>query len=174
MLVLVCGLVASSIALADEEKPAPEAPAGATETTEPAEAAEPEAAETEAADAEAAPEAVAEAEEPEEVEEEEEEESALAEYGASVGNRFLMGLDSVLTAPADPVMSAVQPDKEFDDLPLSIVLKWPVGFVQGALLMGHRASSGVLDMVFAALTPMKMLSPEPRFQIFPNVEHEEY
>jgi hypothetical protein len=163
MLVLVCGLAASSIALADEEAPAGEA----------AETADPEPAEAEAAaPAEAA--AAEQIEEVEEVEEEEEEESALAEYGASVGNRFLMGLDSVLTAPADPVMSAVKPDKEFDDLPLSIVTKWPVGFVQGALLMGHRATSGVLDMVFSALTPMKMLSPEPRFQIFPNVEHEEY
>jgi len=109
-----------------------------------------------------------------EEEAEEEEESALGEYGSEVGNRFLMGLNSILTAPADPAMSAVKPDKEFNELPLAVVTKWPVGFVQGAMLMGHRAVSGLLDITFSLLTPMKMLSPEPRFMIFPGVEHEEY
>lgn len=147
------GAVTTGDAAAPEAEPAPEESAAPEEAVAPAEADEPEA---------------------EEPEEEEAEPSALGEYGASVGNRFLMGFGSLITAPADPVMSAVKPDKEFEELPLAIVTKWPVGFVQGTLLMAHRASSGLLDMTFSPLTPMKMLSPEPRFSIFPGVEHEEY
>jgi hypothetical protein len=104
----------------------------------------------------------------------EEEDSAFAEYGKSVGNRYLMGLNSLITFPADPVMSTVQPADEFDALPLAPATKYPVGFVQGTMLSMYRASMGTLDLLFAPLTPMKMLSPEPRYMIFPDVTHEEY
>lgn len=95
-------------------------------------------------------------------------------YWSSVGNRYLIGINSIATFMADPVMSTVEPASEFDGLPLSVVTKYPVGFVQGTLLMAHRASTGVLDLAFAPITPMKMLSPEPRYLIFENAEHEEY
>jgi hypothetical protein len=105
---------------------------------------------------------------------EEQEPSALGEYGSDVENRFLIGLNSLITFPADPVMSTVEPAEEFDDLPLASATKYPVGFLQGTLLMAFRASTGLLDVAFAPLTPMTMLSPEPRYMVFPNAEHDEY
>ena len=107
-------------------------------------------------------------------EEEEEEMGPFAEYASTVGNRFLIGINSLITFPADPVMSTVEPDSEFDELPLAVVSKWPVGFVQGSMLMFYRASTGLLDFTFAVFTPMAMLSPEPRYLLFPNAEHDEY
>jgi len=100
--------------------------------------------------------------------------SGFGQYLSAVDNRFLMGINSIVTGPADPVMSTVEPRKEFDELPLAIVTKWPIGFVQGTLLGAFRTTSGVLDLVFAPLTAMSMLSPEPRYQIFADAEHEYY
>ena len=103
-----------------------------------------------------------------------EEESAWGEYGGEVGNRYLIGLNSLITFPADPVMSTAEPDSEFDNLPLAVVTKYPVGFLQGTLLGAFRASAGLLDLVFAPLTPFKELSPEPRYLVFADAQHEEY
>ena len=105
---------------------------------------------------------------------EEEEEGAFAEWGKRVGNRYLMGVNSLVTAPADPVMSTVNPPKEFDDLPLGAGTKYPAGFVAGTMLSAYRFGMGTMDLLFAPLTPMKMLSPEPRYMIFPDVTHEEF
>ncbi len=104
----------------------------------------------------------------------EEEPGPFAEYASTVGNRLLIGLNSVITFPADPVMSAIEPDEEFDELPLAVVTKWPVGFFQGSMLMIYRAYTGVLDLTFAPITPVTMLSPEPRYLLFPDAEHDEY
>jgi hypothetical protein len=95
-------------------------------------------------------------------------------YGDAVNNRLQIGLNSVITFPADPVMSTYQPDEEWNDLPFSVVTKYPVGFFQGTLLMLHRATAGTFDLLMAPVTPMRMVSPEPRFLLFPNAEHEEY
>lgn len=103
-----------------------------------------------------------------------EDSSAWSEYRDEIVNRNLMGLNSILTFPADPVMSTIHPDAEFEKLPLGKFVKWPIGLFQGILLMAYRAGNGVLDVAFAEITPMKMLSPEPRYMIFPGVEHEEY
>jgi hypothetical protein len=107
-------------------------------------------------------------------EEEEDEPSAFAEYGSEVGNRFLIGLNSLITFPADPVMSAVEPAEEFDELPGATVTRYPAGFLQGSLLMAYRASMGLLDVTLAPVTQMKMLSPEPRYLVFSEAEHDEY
>ena len=102
------------------------------------------------------------------------EEDEGGEYWSAVGNRYLIGINSLATFLADPVMSTVEPREEFDELPLAPVTKYPVGLVQGTMLMAHRAYTGVLDIAFAPLTPMRMLSPEPRYLLFENAEHEEY
>lgn len=109
-------------------------------------------------------------------EEAEAEETATAwkEYGSSVGTRYLVALNSLVTFPADPVMGAVTPREEFNELPLAVATKYPVGFLQGSMLSVFRATMGTFDILFAPLTPMKMLSPEPRYMIFPDVEHPEY
>ena len=97
---------------------------------------------------------------------------SFGEYGKSVGNRFLVGVNSLVTFPADPVMDTIKPRDEFNKLPLSAGTKYIAGFGQGLLLGMYRAGMGVFDVVMAPLTPMKELSPEPRWMIFPGVEPE--
>src|SRR5262249_45055987 len=103
---------------------------------------------------------------------EEAKENAWSEYGKSLGNRFLVGVNSLVTFPADPVMDTVKPREEFNKLPLAAGTKYIAGFGQGVLLGAYRAGMGVFDVVMAPLTPMKELSPEPRWMIFPGVEPE--
>ena len=100
--------------------------------------------------------------------------SAFGEYWSNVVNRLGVGANSVATFPADPVMGTVTPLEEFDDLPAGVVTKYPVGLVQGTLLSTYRGAMGTLDMLFAVITPFKMLSPEPRYLVIPGLEHEEY
>lgn len=107
---------------------------------------------------------------------EDEEPGEFAQYASRVQNRFLMGVNSLITWPADPVMGAVDPREEFDELPVAVVSKRIVGLLQGTLLGAYRAGTGALDVVFAPITPMRMLSAEPRYQLFESegVEHEWY
>ena len=106
-------------------------------------------------------------------EDDEESGFSFAEYAPEVKNRFLIGLNSLITWPADPVMTTLEPEKQYDRLP-SALIKWPAAVGQGILLGVYRAVMGTLDIVFAPLTSMKMLSPEPRFMLFEGVEHDEY
>lgn len=103
-----------------------------------------------------------------------EDQGALAAYGSSVGNRFLMGVNGLLTCPADPALGTVQPREEFDALPVAVVSKRVVGLLQGTLLGAFRAGMGVFDMLLAPVTPMRMVSPQPRYMVFPGVEHDWY
>jgi len=98
--------------------------------------------------------------------------AAWLDYGKSVLNRYGVGFNSLLTFPADPIMDFVKPREEFDKLPASMVTKYVAGLGQGVLLSLYRASMGAFDVVFAPLTPMKEMSPEPRWMIFPGVEPE--
>jgi hypothetical protein len=107
-------------------------------------------------------------------EEEAEYRQAWAEYGKSVGNRYLVGLNSLITFPADPVMDTVKPREEFDELPLAAGTKYFAGLGTGIMLSMYRAGMGVFDVLWAPITPMKMMSPEPRWMIFPGVEHDEF
>lgn len=104
---------------------------------------------------------------------EEEAESWWAEYGKSVGNRYMIGLNSLITSPADPVMDTVKPRDEFDQLPLADYgPKYVAGLGTGVMLSIYRASTGVFDVLWAPLTPMKVLSPEPRYMLFPATHPE--
>lgn len=99
---------------------------------------------------------------------------AWGDYGKSVLNRYGVGFNSLLTFPADPIMDTVKPREEFNKLPLSIVTRYFAGFGTGVLLSMYRAGMGAFDVLFAPLTPMKELSPEPRWMVFPGVEHEAF
>ena len=109
-------------------------------------------------------------------EEWEDEEGAAGEYFSVVGDKFLMGLNSLITWPADPVMGYVEPIEEFDEweeMPVGFISRRMLGFLQGTLLGVYRLCMGPLDMLFAPITPMVMLSPEPRYMLF-DVEHDYY
>lgn len=104
----------------------------------------------------------------------EDEESGFTAYRNTVSNRFKIGVNSLATFPADPVMSTVEPRDEFDELPGAKVTKYPVGFLQGVMLMAYRAGMGTLDVVLAPVTPFRMLSPEPRYRLFSDMTHDLY
>jgi hypothetical protein len=98
--------------------------------------------------------------------------AAWLDYGKSVLNRYGVGFNSLITFPADPIMDTVKPREEFDKLPLGVVTRYFAGLGTGVLLSMYRAGMGAFDVIFAPLTPMKELSPEPRWIIFPGVEPE--
>ncbi|HEY5657502.1 MAG TPA: hypothetical protein VIY27_06905 [Myxococcota bacterium] len=98
---------------------------------------------------------------------------ASSSYAVAVGNRLLIGLNSVLTGPADPVASTLDPLEEFRELPGGAVSQYFVGLGQGILLGAYRISMGALDLLFSPVTPMVMLSPEPRYLLFQGAQHED-
>jgi hypothetical protein len=108
-----------------------------------------------------------EAEEPEEAEEEP---SYLDEYAESVRTRVLTGLNGLVTAPADPVMATVEPPKAFAK---AGYLRRPLGFASGVLLMLYRAFSGAVDLGFAPMPELPVVSPVPRYKAIPGFEHED-
>ena len=130
-----------------------------------------EAAKADAGDAEAE-EAEPEAEESAAAEPEEDEEEATAwdEYLTSVSERFLTGLNGLITAPADPPMATVTPPKALDK---AGYVRHPLGFASGILLMGYRTLTGAVDFGLALVPKMPVLSPVPRYQLIPGFEHED-
>jgi hypothetical protein len=98
-------------------------------------------------------------------------------YFARMGRKFLIGLNGIVTFPADPVMGYAEPLEEFDEwdeLPLGgLISKRMLGFLQGTLLGVYRVGMGTMDVLFSPITPMTMVSPEPRYNLF-GVQHDVY
>jgi hypothetical protein len=70
----------------------------------------------------------------------EEAESWWVEYFKSVSNRGMVGLNSLITFPADPVMDTVKPREEFNELPLADYgPKYVAGLGTGVMLSIYRA-----------------------------------
>ena len=105
-----------------------------------------------------------------EPEEDEEEATAWDEYLASVSERFLTGLNGLITAPADPPMATVEPPKALDK---AGYVRRPLGFASGILLMGYRTLTGAVDFGLAIVPKMPVVSPVPRYQVIPGFEHED-
>jgi hypothetical protein len=106
----------------------------------------------------------------EEAEEEDEEPTAFDEYLISVKERYLTGLNGLLTAPADPPMAAVDPPKALEGARYA---RHPLGFGSGVLLMGYRVLTGAVDFGLAPLPKLPVLSPVPRYKLIPGFEHED-
>ena len=87
-------------------------------------------------------------------------------------NNVLAGLNGLATFPADPVMSAIEPPDEFEDMWGAPVTSHTVGFFQGTFLMLYRLTMGVADIAFAPFWVFPTLSPEGRYQIIPGYEIE--
>jgi hypothetical protein len=88
-----------------------------------------------------------------------------------VANTFLGGLNGVVTAPADPVMLAIQPNDEMRAIPGGIVTGHILGFFAGTVQGVYRTLTGTLDVAFAPLAFFPMFSPEPRYKLIPGWEH---
>ncbi|HEX5064890.1 MAG TPA: hypothetical protein VFY49_02135 [Myxococcota bacterium] len=103
----------------------------------------------------------------------EEAENAWIEYFKNVGNRYMVGFNSLITFPADPVMDTVKPREEFNGLPgAKYGPKYVAGFGTGVMLSMYRAATGAYDVLWAPVTPMKVLSPEPRYMLLPATHPE--
>lgn len=92
-------------------------------------------------------------------EEEDEEPGAFAEYLVGAGHTILIGLNGVLTSPADPVLATREMEPH------------ALGLAAGLGQMPYRAVMGVLDVALAPVPGFPMLSPLPRFKIFPWALH---
>ncbi len=101
---------------------------------------------------------------------------ALAGAGASRAegfNNFVAGLNGIVTAPADPVMMALEPPAAFDDLPERWYwTAYPMGAITGILFMTYRAAMGVWDVVLTPFWVFPTLSPEANWDLAPGWEIE--
>jgi hypothetical protein len=86
---------------------------------------------------------------------------------------LLMGVNGVLTFPADPICDAIFPTEDFEDFPGKTVLRYPLGFLFGTGLGIYRLTSGVLDIALTPLWVVPSASPVPRFDVIPGYELEE-
>jgi len=85
-------------------------------------------------------------------------------------NNVLAGLNGLLTAPADPVASAIAPPEEFDELWGAPVTSHTLGFFQGVVMLPYRVVMGALDIAFAPFWVFPTLSPEARFDLVPGYD----
>ncbi len=102
--------------------------------------------------------------------EEDEEPGFWAEYLESARTRVLTGLNGIATAPADPVMAAVDTPKA---LAKAGYVRRPLGFASGFLLMLYRTFSGTVDVGLSPIPWLPVVSPVPRYKLIPGFEHED-
>jgi hypothetical protein len=87
-------------------------------------------------------------------------------------NNLAAGFNGLLTAPADPVMGAVEPIEAFEDIWAGPATAHFMGLFQGTLLMSYRVLAGVFDIAFAPFWVFPTLSPEARYDVIPGYEIE--
>jgi hypothetical protein len=88
-------------------------------------------------------------------------------------NMFGLGMNGVLTAPADPFYLLVRPPEALEGLPGAPVTNHAAGFFAGTALACYRVMGGVMDMLLF-LIPHATLSPEPQFHLVPGVQHPDF
>jgi hypothetical protein len=86
---------------------------------------------------------------------------------------LLMGLNGLLTFPADPIMETIFPPEDFEEFPGNEVLGYPLGFVYGTGLGAYRATTGLIDILLTPLWIVPELSATPRFDVIPFYDLEE-
>jgi hypothetical protein len=148
-------------------------PGDAATTSSEAEETEPEPADAEASEPEA------EESEPEVADEAAEPEAEAGGYelkpidiwAIDLFNRASLGLNGVLTAPADPVMFSLEGDEVFKDLWMPAVTGRVMGFFAGLCQMPYRVMMGAFDAAFAWAPYLAPVSPVPRFKLLVWAEH---
>lgn len=98
---------------------------------------------------------------------------SIKDWAVSTKNTFLTGTNGMVTSPADIAMETVDPSDEYRELWGGKVISYPIGFGKGVMLFAYRLGTGVMDMVVAPF-PFVTLSPEPRYEVVPGFEWEEY
>lgn len=97
----------------------------------------------------------------------------MAEWGKDTGNRASIGLNGVLTAPADPVFFAMEGSEVFSTFPAAKFTGPVVGVFAGVAQMTYRVFTGVFDVTFSWVPFLYMQSPVPRVDLVPWAEHDE-
>ena len=96
-----------------------------------------------------------------------------SEWAGELANRASVGLNGVLTAPADPMMFTLQGDEVFEDLWQPQVTGRVVGFFAGVFQMPYRMLTGGFDFAFSWVPYLQMVSPIPRFKLLPWALHDD-
>ena len=94
-----------------------------------------------------------------------------AAHSAGLGG-LLLGINGLLTFPADPICDAITPPEDIQDFPAISVVGYPLGFVFGTVLGVVRATTGAMDVALTQLWIIPNLSPEPRFDVIPGYDLE--
>ncbi|MBW2269834.1 MAG: hypothetical protein JRH16_14775 [Deltaproteobacteria bacterium] len=105
--------------------------------------------------------------------EDEEETLPIVAWALDGANRATVGLNGILTAPADPLMFAIDGDEVFESLPSAEYTGRGVGFFAGLFQMPYRLLMGSFDLAFAWMPYLYMQSPVPRFTLLPWLEHDD-
>jgi ABC-type uncharacterized transport system permease subunit len=86
---------------------------------------------------------------------------------------LLIGLNGMLTFPADPVMQVVHPPEALEDMPLFPVTGRICGLVIGTIQGAYRVFAGATDVVTSPLIVVGSVSPQPRYELLPGFEYED-
>jgi len=87
-------------------------------------------------------------------------------------NNLMAGINGVVTAWSDPVWSAVDPPEWLAAVSPDPVTPHIFGLAQGTLMMGYRATTGILDIVLFPFWVFPTFSPEARYDFFNEYEVE--
>jgi hypothetical protein len=98
---------------------------------------------------------------------EDDEPGVFGEYLRGVGRTYAAGANGIVTFPADTVGFAIEGDEVFESLPAPSVTGRIVGVPAGLLQGLYRAMMGVCDLVLAPIPGVPMLSPVPRYKLWP-------
>lgn len=98
-------------------------------------------------------------------------EEGFTGYMAGFANQVLVGTQSVLFAPLDPIADTIWPPEELEDLPGAPVTNRVVGAGAGLMLGGYRMLMGVTDLALCPV-PMDPVSPTLRFSLLPDISQE--
>ncbi|HJO24788.1 MAG: hypothetical protein GY772_27460 [bacterium] len=97
----------------------------------------------------------------------------VQEWARDMANRASVGVNGMLTAPADPVYFAMEGSEVFSSLPASTYTGPVVGVFAGIGQMAYRVFTGTFDFAFSWVPFLYMQSPVPRVTLLPWAEHDE-
>lgn len=111
--------------------------------------------------------------------------AAAPSVGAEGIQNFLTGLNGILTFPADPVAQVILPPEKLEDMPGYEVTGRIAGLFGGTVQATSRVLGGAYDLVLCpVLIPIELafrtdlgfpvFSPEPRYELIPWIEYEEF
>lgn len=87
-------------------------------------------------------------------------------------NNLAAGVNGLLTAPVDPFLYTLEPPEVYEDIWGAPFTAHTMGFFTGLVMLPYRAVMGALDIAFFPFWVFPTLSPEPKFDLYQNIEFE--